>query len=226
MMRTVLQLAAAVMAATLATSLVFNGTPSALARGTCDVANADQPLSPIEAAMIAAINDYRRSKNLSTLELSPSLRKAALWKATDMATGGPYDHADADGRYTFDRLSDCGYDFVNASSGENLASISAGVAPDREVAELLGAWKASPLHEMVQTDPSYRAIGIARVAAGDGAVYWTATFGTVTDSEGQHAVTVAEVRLPSLEEDPCLPAAGDAECDAERLALWRGDADA
>src|SRR5438067_750220 len=63
-------------------------------------------------------------------------------------------------------------------------------------------------------------------SAGGGSVFWTATFGSVKDSEGRHAVTAAEVRLPSLDDDPCLPAAGDSECDADRLALWRGDPDA
>jgi Cysteine-rich secretory protein family len=189
------------------------------------VTNSDQPLSPIETAMAAAVNAYRQSRGLPTLEISPSLRRAALWKSANMANGGPYDHADADGRYTFDRFRDCGYNFANAGMGENLANVDIGFQPEREVVELLTAWKASPLHEMVQTDPSYHAFGIARVAAGT-SVYWTVTFGSVMDSQGTQRLSIADVRLPSLDEDPCLPDAGQSDCDPDRLALWSGDPDA
>jgi len=172
--------------------------------------------------MTTAINEYRRSRGLTALEVSAPLRKAALWKSADMAAGGPYDHADADGRFTFDRLDDCGYNFVNAAKGENLANISDGVALEREVRELLEAWKASPIHEKVQTTVEYKAIGIARVS-GRASVYWTVTFGSVADSEGVRQVSLSDARLPSLEEDPCLPLSGQTECDEARLALWRGD---
>src|SRR5215218_4814163 len=36
----------------------------------------------------------------------------------------------------------------------------------------------------------------------------------------------AVLRLPPLDEDPCLPPAGAAACDSLRLALWLGDPDA
>ena len=90
------------------------------------------------------------------------------------------------------------------------------------MAEVLASWRASPLHEEVQTNPDYRAIGIAR-SSGGGSVWWTVTYGSVKDNEGQHGLTLAEVRLPPLEEDPCLPDAFTTECTSERLALWSGD---
>jgi uncharacterized protein YkwD len=223
MKKVLLHLAAGtILAAILAGSTQLTAPHPALAAGSCDVANADQTLGPVESAMVKAINDYRRTRRLPLLNVSPTLRRAALWKTMDMANGGPYSHADSDGRYTFDRLNDCGYDFANAAKGENLGNISAGAAPDREVQELLAAWRASPLHEEVQTNPDYHVIGIAR-ASGGGSVYWTVTFGSVMDSEAQHALTLAEVRLPSLDEDPCLPDAFSGDCGPERLALWSGD---
>src|SRR3712207_905511 len=94
-------------------------TPVTDASGSCDVEGHEKPLNAIEAGFLRELNDYRRAKGLSTLEESPSLRKAAMWKSVARANGASEAHEDPD-RSMAERLNACGYDFI-ANKGENLA---------------------------------------------------------------------------------------------------------
>ena len=197
--------------------------PVVRAAGSCDV-EVSPELSAIERAMIDRINAHRQEKGLSLLEpASPALRRAALWKVTAFAQGALYAHDDED-RTWEERLDACGYDFL-AAKGENLGHIEGqSLPPDEEVTGLFNSWRASPIHEPVQTDPVYRVIGIARIyLPASEQSFWAVTFGSIPDERGIRAAQLEGVTLPPAEEDPCLPAAGQTECDTDRQALWAAD---
>jgi uncharacterized protein YkwD len=211
------------------------------AAGVCNAPAVPSSLGQTEEAFINALNAYRQSRGLAPLAPSALLRRAALHQAafgeqTSNDFDSEEDHVD-NGRTYDRRFNDCGYDFI-ASKGENLATFSVTlppgasadqISPAEEAQALLDGFKGSPRHEQIQTDPRYRAIGVARVVRPSAElvkVWWAVTFGSVTDEAGVRPQSLREVVLPSLEEEPCIPPEGADACDDERLALWRGETDA
>jgi uncharacterized protein YkwD len=141
----------------------------------CEVPDADSPLNPSEETVLALINGYRVELGLPALQLSATLQRAARWKATALATGGPRELtlADHDDPFrTWDqRILDCGYP-AWADFGENLGGTDA--SPEL----LLQAWKDSPTHDANLRDPRWTHIGIATATTADGFTLWVADFGT------------------------------------------------
>jgi uncharacterized protein YkwD len=151
-----------------------------LAEQHCQVDNPDAPMEAIELRMLEAINAYRRERGAGPLATSADLRRAAMWKSQDRGQGGPEAHDDAFRRWD-ERLSDCGYDLPTLK-GENLAVISGDLSPEREAEIVIQAWKDSPAHDSILTDPGFRVVGIARVrTSGPQRSYWTADFGGMPD---------------------------------------------
>src|SRR5215212_5307446 len=208
--------------------------------GSCNAPPVPPPPGAPELAFVDALNQYRQSKGLAPLVLSSLLRRAAMHQAAygerrNDDFDGDDDHFD-NGRAFDRRQNDCGYDFI-ASKGENLATFEVTVpgtppdqimfAPADEAKALLDAFRASPVHEPVQTHPRYRAIGVARVRkAGTFKLWWAVEFGSVRDENGIRPQKLRDIRLPSPDEEPCIPVDGADACDDDRLALWRGDTDA
>lgn len=156
------------------------GHSGAMSTALCDAPAADAPLEAVEQALIGEINDYRTALGLANVSESPSLRRAAMWKSQDRAEGGPETHDDPT-RSWHKRLNDCGYT-LDAEKGENLANFEGDIPLADEPAMLVSAWKNSPGHDKVLTDPSYRVVGVARVRVpGTFRTYWTADFGSIPD---------------------------------------------
>jgi uncharacterized protein YkwD len=141
----------------------------------CDVPDADSPINSIEESMLALVNGYRAELSLPMLQLSPTLQRAARWKAVSLAEGGARelslaDHDDA--FRTWDqRILDCGYPSW-ADFGENLGGT------DAPVDQLLQAWKDSPIHDANLRDPRWTHTGIAVATTPEGFAFWVTDFGT------------------------------------------------
>jgi uncharacterized protein YkwD len=142
----------------------------------CEVADADIALRPVEEEMLALVNGYRLELNLPPLLVSPTLERAARWKAGALAAGGPRDLtlADHDDPYrTWDRrILDCGYP-DDADFAENLG------ASNDTLARQYQAWRYSPAHDANMSDPRWSYAGIAAASTPDGFAFWVTTFGTV-----------------------------------------------
>jgi uncharacterized protein YkwD len=106
------------------------------------------------------------------LMLNPTLRRAALSYAQQMALFGYMDHTGHDGSSPAERITRSGY--VWREMGENLAS---GVMSPEEVVD---GWLHSPEHCANLMDPLYREIGVGFAVNrhDDAGVYWAMEFGT------------------------------------------------
>lgn len=130
-----------------------------------------------EQTFLKLINDYRVNNGLGTLQVSVSLTNAADWMSNDMATKGYFSHTDSAGRDSFTRMQNFGYNF-NTWLGENIA------AGYSDAVNTFNQWKNSPGHNENMLHPSFKVIGIGRVA-NLGAYYryyWTTDFGGVVDT--------------------------------------------
>ncbi|MBI2762039.1 MAG: CAP domain-containing protein [Chloroflexi bacterium] len=178
-------------AATLgAASLLSAAGPAAMGATDvgCAIEQSESDIDAIEQELVAELNAYRTERGLGTVEVSPLLTRAAVWKSTARAAGAPETHDDP-GRPWDVRLNECGYDF-EAAKGENLARLDGAVPAEIEAREIVKAWKASPTHDAVMTDPVFRTIGVARIRTARTS-FWTADFGSLTDSEGISAASRA-----------------------------------
>jgi uncharacterized protein YkwD len=131
----------------------------------------DVTLDAEEASVLEHINEYRVSLGLVPLTPVPRLNAVAFAHSLDMGRRGYFGHIDPEGRTPFDRMARVGYDVDN--EGENLA------AGRPRGADAFTQWRRSPSHDAAMRDPTYRAIGIGRVALPGSRYeyYWTAVFG-------------------------------------------------
>ncbi|MBI2762109.1 MAG: CAP domain-containing protein [Chloroflexi bacterium] len=162
---------------------VRDGNAAARTGGpTCNSADGRSPSRPLDEAeqqFLDLLNRFRQSAGLAPLQLSPTLTRAARWKAAEIASQGPSATAPLDHDDSFrtweQRLLDCGYP-ASARFGEVLGSSSG--TPD----ELLQAFLDSPVHREILSDQVWPYIGIGRALAGtvDGRpVYrWVVNVGT------------------------------------------------
>jgi uncharacterized protein YkwD len=144
----------------------------------CDVPAADSPLDPVERTMLNLIDRYRAELGFAPLQVSPSLQRAARWKAVALAAGGAReltvnDHDDLF-RSWDTRILDCGYP-ASADFGENLGGT------DQDSERLLQAWKDSPTHDANLRDPRWTAAGVARATTPDGFAFWVTVFGSAVE---------------------------------------------
>ena len=147
--------------------------------GTID--ESETAMSQTEQEVLAAVNDYRRQRNLAPLETSPVLTRAAVWKATALARGAPWAHEDPDRTFE-ERLLDCGYDFT--ASGNRVGEVVGGVdgpPPRDEVGQVLAQWRSSPVHDEQLLAEAFQFIGIARARVGN-TTAWVADFGKLPDA--------------------------------------------
>ncbi|MBI2760228.1 MAG: CAP domain-containing protein [Chloroflexi bacterium] len=140
----------------------------------CDVPNASRALDSMEARMLAAINEYRRSLGLPEFQQSPTLTLIARWKAAQLASISPISLVHDDpGRTWEQRFLDCGYP-SSASFSENLGQFNVGDT----VEQVLTAWKASPNHDPNLRERGFGYIGVAFTTAAGGQTVWVTTFGS------------------------------------------------
>lgn len=98
-------------------------------------------------------NESRMSNKIGSLTINPTLEKAALLKAQDMATKGYFAHNSPEGTTPWHWFTEAGYSYVYA--GENLA------IDFSESRDIQSAWMNSPGHRANILNPHYTEIGIA-----------------------------------------------------------------
>ena len=102
--------------------------------------------------IIEETNKERVQFDLSHLQVSPLLQRAAQQKADDMAHKGYFSHQTPDGKNPWDFISDAGYEYTTA--GENLA------VNFFDSQEVVNAWMASQSHRENILNTEYTQIGI------------------------------------------------------------------
>ena len=130
-----------------------------------------------EQAFLVLINNYRQQNGLAPLQASIALDTASDWMSNDMAQKNYFSHTDSLGRDPFVRMTAFGYNY-NTYKGENIA------AGYSDAASTFNQWKNSPGHNQNMLNPSYKVIGIGRVAnlSSTYRYYWTTDFGGFVDA--------------------------------------------
>jgi uncharacterized protein YkwD len=140
-------------------------------------ANEAACLNAEEAAFLADINAYRKSKGLGALVATKSLNTASYKHSLDMGINNYFSHTSLNGATFSQRMTAEGYGYATVK-GENIA---AGYSTHTAV---FNAWKASAGHNANMLNPNYKAIGIglAIVPGSKYTSYWTTDFGGVVDA--------------------------------------------
>ncbi|KKS65159.1 MAG: SCP family extracellular protein, partial [Parcubacteria group bacterium GW2011_GWB1_42_6] len=109
------------------------------------------------AEIVSLTNAQRQNNNLSQLQTSNLLQKAAQMKASDMAAKGYFAHNSPDGKTPWDWMASAGYNFKTA--GENIA-----LNYQTSQATVEG-WMNSPGHRANILNGAFAQIGIG-IASG------------------------------------------------------------
>jgi uncharacterized protein YkwD len=136
-----------------------------------------KPRAELADRVVALVNAHRRRIGLRPLRISPTLTRAAEWKALHMARFRYMRHEDPAppvGRGVGARLAACGY--RGGGWGENIA-FGFGSA-----AAVVGAWLRSPGHRANIERGSFRVIGVGAGVSRGGTLYWSQEFGAQDDS--------------------------------------------
>ncbi|MEK7186104.1 MAG: CAP domain-containing protein, partial [Patescibacteria group bacterium] len=118
---------------------------------------------------VQLINNYRQSLGIQPLIEDQILITLACWKAEDMATNNYFSHTNLNGQSMFPMMHSLGM-----SNEESLGEIIGKYAPNSEI--ILQAWKNSPGHNAIITNPKYTRIGIGWAKSASGAPYWVGEF--------------------------------------------------
>jgi uncharacterized protein YkwD len=155
-------------------------TPAAALVGDCTPgADWGTVRSDLASSVVTQVNNHRTSRGLVALKVSPTLTKAAVWKARHMARYSYMQHNDPAppvARTVADRLEACGYPSRTAGWAENIAY---GYSSASSVVQ---AWLNSAGHRANIENSSYRATGVGAAANASGVIYWAQEFGTYDDS--------------------------------------------
>ncbi len=150
--------------------------------GDCNPDPSWGTLNPSYADQVVTLtNQHRSDLGLVTLQVSPTLTKAAQWKALHMAGYSYLGHDDPAppvARSPGQRLEACGYPVSQAGWGENIAY---GYATPSSV---MNGWLNSAGHKANIENSTYRAIGVGAASTASGVYYWSQEFGTLVDSGG------------------------------------------
>lgn len=138
-------------------------------------AQASAPMLASEVTqVIDLLNKERAAAGCPALIPNAVLTQVAQAHSQDMAENDFFDHAGSDGRSSFQRMRDAGYDYARAA--ENLA---AGVDTP---AEAVAVWMRSPGHRANILNCQLRETGVGYVVDAndplDYGAYWTEVFGT------------------------------------------------
>jgi uncharacterized protein YkwD len=134
-----------------------------------------QPAPPAFAAQVVElVNQQRAGAGCATLVVHDTLIQVAQAHAQDMADSDIFDHTGSDGRSSFQRLRDAGYNYRLAA--ENIA------AGAKTPAEVVSLWMDSPGHRDNILNCALRETGVGYVAEPNDLLkygtYWVQTFGT------------------------------------------------
>jgi stress response protein SCP2 len=131
---------------------------------------ADAPAAGPADAVVAATNLERRRHGLATLAVDARLGAAAQLHSVDMVRRGFFSHQNPDGEQVSDRAAAVGYPYRKVA--ENIA------AGQRDAAEVVAGWMASPGHRRNILDGELTQIGVGHALGGSYGVTWTQVFGT------------------------------------------------
>lgn len=121
-----------------------------------------------EQKLLGLINDYRNQNLMSSLKLSSSLSRAAVWMSSDINSTKFLSHTDSLGRDISTRLENCGISNYS-ETGENISAKSSALSA-------FNAWKQSPLYNANMLKSAYQTIGVSRTKN-----YWVLNFSTQND---------------------------------------------
>ena len=126
--------------------------------------------TPVERALLAAVNAHRQERGLGPLAPSESLMRAARWKAAALAatTSGVLTEADLDDgtRSWRQRLIDCGAPPA-AGVGETLGQVPGGA----DAAAVFQLWLEGDVNRELLETPAYELVGVAAVET-DAYTFW------------------------------------------------------
>jgi uncharacterized protein YkwD len=168
MMKAILQIPAAIVLALAMTS------PAAIAHGqqsSIDAHATDTPIiAPLEQELIDLINTQRRDHGRPPLHVDARLMQAAAVHSIDMAGGGNFSHADADGNGPDQRVTSEGYRWRYVA--ENI-----GCGQETPL-RIIHSWMQSSGHRQNLLAPEARDLGVAAATRRDGQcrIFWTALF--------------------------------------------------
>ena len=149
---------------------------SGQAGGDCRLrADWPSPRGDLADRVVALVNAYRERIDRKPLKVSPSLARAAVWKASHMARYGYMRHDDPPPpvkRSVAERLQACGYPVGRFPAGENIAY---GFTTPEAV---MAAWLRSAGHRANIRNPGYTVIGVGAAVGATGLRYWAQEFGT------------------------------------------------
>lgn len=165
----------AAVAATLVALLATLTTSPATATGRTGDGSQQEGVVSLRAdwqeRMLNRVNAVRVQAGVPPLLMCTRLTASAAVHAQDMASSGVFDHVGTAGDQFWDRMASAGYRM--RTSGENIA------AGQRAPWEVMKAWRASPAHYAILTDPAFRHVGFAMAVASTGpyGTYWVQDFG-------------------------------------------------
>jgi uncharacterized protein YkwD/putative cell wall-binding protein len=140
-------------------------------------------LNAEEIRFVELINQYRTSKGLGTLLVSPVVTKATTRHDLDMGKYSFLSHTSVRSSYfpagsdAWDRMAAVGYKY-SSTKAENIA------AGYPTAAQAFNAWKGSSGHNANMLNPELKVIGVSQdeVIGSTYRYYWTTDFGSVVDS--------------------------------------------
>ena len=167
------------------------------------------PSAPVSAApssrpvlnasdVIAAINEYRAQYGLPAYQTNSNLMAAAQAQSDYQASIGDVTHSGPGGTRPSDRVYATGYGSGNSVWVSEI--IFGGI--NATVADAVGWWKTSAIHNDTMLSPRYVEIG-AGVSTAGGMVYYTAVTGYVTGSPAPEVDQEAAAEAP-VEEVPLV----------------------
>ncbi|OAI38735.1 hypothetical protein AYO38_09105 [bacterium SCGC AG-212-C10] len=185
----------------------------------CEVPAADVALDSEEQTFIVLLNAYRAGKGLPAVAASANLNRGAAWMSNDLSRRTTFAHDDSTGRDPFQRGINCGYPEAPAET------LYAGQATGQAAFD---AWKASPGHNEIMTDGSYRMVGVARtyLAGSKYGWYWSATYGRALDGSTPATPapppTPVATPVPTLPPSPAAPPVTFSLAGGANLVAWPG----
>jgi len=128
-------------------------------------------LTPLEADMLAAINDRRSLSGLNQVQIDPALSGVARQRSADMVRRGYFSHTTPEGATFVDTLIGLG---MTGTVGEILGRTN--VSDQESARSVLVAFTQSPSHNLHLVYASYESIGVGSAVSQDNMKYYTVIF--------------------------------------------------
>ena len=141
-----------------------------------EASSADTPdpaLAPLEASLLAAVNEVRAQHHRIPLARTPELDAVARAHSRDMVARNYVAHESPEGGNAMDRLAHARLEGFSLAA-ENIGATNR-AAPNREI---VSGWLGSPLHRTNLLAPAFNATGIGIARTPDGRLLYTQLYVT------------------------------------------------